>query len=966
MSGSCRIAILLALPLLAGPSPAGQEASPWSDAGTSLRQIEDDWLRADALRANPPAVPGGGVKKVSPEQDAAGGVDGVRNGAWGFHTAEEENPWWQVDLDRPAALAKAVLYNRCDTTASRTARIRVLLSADGKEFRQVYQHDGTTFFGHNGGNPLAVNLKGETARFVRLQLPGRSYFHLDEVEIYPSDGKENIARGRPATQSSTSQWSAEHAASPTGGAAFPIAQMIDRGLSLAEDLRARGVPVEDDVRALRQIAGRLDAKSPEEVRRRLHLDAHGAVRRLALRNPLLDFDTILFTKGAPTRFPHLSDQHYGWWSRPGGGIFMLRGFRTEKPTLRCLTAGWAPGSFVRPDLSYDGRKILFAYCRFYPHVPEHRDKARKSNLPEDSFYHVFELDLESGARRQLTRGRYDDFDARYLPDGDIVFLSTRKGTAVQCGKATTEATLRSDLPDSYVRCGGDNYRPVPVFTLHRMDAQGGNLRPISAFENFEWTPEVAADGRLLYTRWDYIDRFNGHFFSLWSTNPDGTNAQLVYGNYTVRPQAVMEARPIPDSSKLVFTASAHHSITGGSLCLLDRARGIEGLDPIVRITPEVPFPETEAWADTYYVNPWPLSEEHFLVAWSDRRLPPHCRVDDSPRNPPNATGLYLYDAFGNLNLLYRDPDLSSACPIPVRPRLRPPVVVDGVSWDGPQEGCFLVQDVHRGLEGVPRGAVRRIRVIGVPPKTQPHMNNPCLGVSKEDPGKFVLGTAPVEEDGSAFFRVPSGVSVFFQALDADGMALQTMRSLTYVWPSQTLSCVGCHESRDAAPPAAGPPPRAALREPSPLTPGPEGSWPLRFDRLVQPVLDRHCVSCHRLGGDNARAAAFDLTPAKAYASLLEYGDKDLHKLVFEKDRSLVGECAARKSRLMGLLTSEKRHEGVRLDPDSLERLATWMDVYAQRQGHYSNEQEEHLLELRRKMAPLLSRRGGGGDAPAPR
>ena len=172
-----------------------------------------------------------------------------------------------------------------------------------------------------------------------------------------------------------------------------------------------------------------------------------------------------------------------------------------------------------------------------------------------------------------------------------------------------------------------------------MDADGGNLRPISAFENFEWTPTVANDGRILYTRWDYIDRFNGNFFSLWSTNPDGTNPQLVYGNYTARPQVKFEARAIPGSQKLILTAGAHHSIIGGSLVLLDRSRGTEEAAPIVRLTPEVPFPETEASVDSYYANPYPLSEEHYLVAWSDRKLPPHCRVDGTEQNPVNATGL---------------------------------------------------------------------------------------------------------------------------------------------------------------------------------------------------------------------------------------------------------------------------------------------------------------------------------------
>jgi hypothetical protein len=579
------------------------------------------------------------------------------------------------------------------------------------------------------------------------------------------------------------------------------------------------------------------------------------------------------------------------------------------------------------------------------------------------------MNLDGSGVRRLTRGRYDDFDARYLPSGQIVFLSTRKGVFLQTSKANTAATQRADLPDSYVRCGGDNYRPVPVFTLHAMDADGKNLRPISAFENFEWTPAVANDGRILYTRWDYIDRFNGPFFSLWSTNPDGTNPQLVYGNYTVRPQVLSEAVPIPNSQRILCTASAHHSILGGSLCLLDRTRGTEEAAPLVRLTPEVPFPETEAWADHYYANPWPLSEEFFLVGWADRRLPPHSRVETQDQNPVNALGLYLYDAFGNQELLYRDPDISSGNPIPVRPRPKPPVYA-GVAADGrrgghaflPVEaGGFLLQDVYRGLEGIPRGTVKRLRIVAVPPKVQPHMNSPSIGVSAEDPGKYVLGTVPVEPDGSAHFRVPSGIPLFFQAMDERGLAVQTMRTLTYVQPGQTLACVGCHESRELAPPVQKVP-LAATRGPSRIALGPPGSWPLRFDRLVQPVLDRHCVQCHdpkgaQTGGQAflpaARASKLDLTAARSYQSLISFGGEDLKKLAFERDRSIPGKGTAANSKLYRLLTQAGGHEGVRLDPESLSRLVTWMDTYAQRQGHFSDAQEQELEKARETWGELF-------------
>ncbi len=879
----------------------------------------------------------------------------MKNGGWGFHTADEANPWWRVDLGRSMAIDRLLVFNRCDGCASRAANLLVLVSDDDRMWRQVFQNPGVVFYGHSDKKPLVVKLSGIKARYVRLQLPGKSYFHLDEVEIYPVGDRRNAALGRPATQSSVSEWSVAHGESATRPAAYSTAKAIQRGLRLAEDLGRRGVSVAAEVQRLRQIGEQLRQLPPgvpNESQQRLFLEARGAVRDLALRNPLLDFDKILFVKQAPGRFPHMSDQFYGWWSRPGGGVFLLEAFKSKEPKVRCLTADMPDGSFMRPELSYDGKKVLFAYCKYYAKLADEPNKASKSNVPEDAFYHLFETSLDGGPRRQLTRGRYDDFNGVYLPDGNIIFLSTRKGMSIQCSKANTAATVAADLPDSYVRCGGDNYRPVPVFTLHGMDAGGENLRPLSAFENFEYTPSVANDGRILYTRWDYIDRFNGNFFSLWSTNPDGTNAQLVYGNYTARPQVKFEARAIPHSQKLVVTAGAHHSNIGGSLILVDRSRGMEEAMPIVRLTPDTPFPETETSVDFYYANPYPLSEEHYLVAWSDRKLPPHCRVDGTEQNPINATGLYLYDAFGNLNLLYRDPQISSGCPIPVRARPRPHAYASTVQWDGQQEGNILLQNVYEGMPGVAQGTVKRLRVVGVPPKTQPYMNQPNIGVSGEDPAKYVLGTVPVEADGSAYFRVPSGVSLFFQALDARGLAVQTMRSLTYVQPQQTLSCIGCHESRETAPSTAQFP-VALSRGPSKLTLGPAGSWPLRFDQLVQPVLDRSCVACHKPGSKDREAAQLDLTTPKSYENLLNFGGKDLYNLVRERDRSLVGETPARKSKLYALLTAEKGHAGVRLDAGDLQRLITWMDVYGHRQGHYDATQEKALEQFREKLSPML-------------
>lgn len=949
---------LLTLSLLMCLSAASAEV-PGEKAALSPQQIESEWLSPEALRQVSYALDGQ-ARKATPEKDAIGGCDGIKNGAYGFHTDWENGPWWQVDLGHRTVLDRVLLYNRCDgASADLNSKIRVLVSDDGRDFKLAYDYHGPKFLGQPDHKPLVVALKGAQARYVRLQKSEPGRFYLDEVEVFAVGGARNVALGQPAMQSSVSQWSVTHEG------VFPrpdkevTANVIARGLRLAEQLQRAGAdadPLAEKLRRIGEQLRQLPANAEQAAWRRLYLEARWTVRSLALRNPLLDFDSILFVKSAPSQFPHMSDQHYGWWSRPGGGVFILEHFKQPKPKLRCLTSDMPEGSYLWPDLSYDGQKILFAYCRYDPHVAGIADKLKKAEIPEDAFYHLFEMNLDGSGRRQLTRGRYDDFDGRYLPNGEIIFLSTRKGRSLQVSQTNTEATLKVDLPDSYVRCGGDNFRPVSNYSLHRMDARGGNLRPISAFESFEYAPSVADDGRILYTRWDYIDRFNGDGFSLWSANPDGTNPQLVYGNFTSRPQVKLEGRSIPGSSKIIFTGAAHHSITGGTLLLLDRNRGTEGLDPLTRLTPEVPFPETEAWGETYYANPLPLSEEYYLVGWSNRKLPPHGFYPDPQQNPVNAMGLYLYDAFGNLTPLYRDPALSCGNPIPVRPRPKPPVRADSYAWGqapDPQEGLFLLQDVYQGLPGIARGTVKQLRIIAVCPKTQPQMNTPMLGVSSEEPGKYLLGAVPVEEDGSAYFRVPSGIPLFFQALDREGLAIQTMRSLTYVWPKQTLACIGCHESRQVAPPTTSRFALAAQKPPSKITPGPEGTWPLRFDRLVQPVLNQSCIRCHRPGSADAKAARFDLTAARAYENLLSFDHKNLYQLTYERVQSIAGQCPARNSSLLAMLRDVKGHQGLHLDGASLNRLATWMDLYAQRQGSFCAEQEKELESLKQKLKPLL-------------
>lgn len=928
---------------------------PTSQSGIQViitqQDLEQDYLRQVELREWSAAT----RRAATTADDARGACDGIKDGKWGFHTERELRPWWQVDLGSQYCVESIVVYNRCDTVASRAARLQVLISSDARQWTQVYQHDGTVFYGFTDGRPLRIILNKSPARFVRVQLPDTEYLHLDEVEVYAEEGGQvrNVALYKAADQSSLSMWSRWHPEGVPQARCYPVRKAVERGLALAEELlQLASVGPEgrrmiaQQTEKLRQIA--VQARSPDaadqSVSRELYLQACLASRRIALLNPLLNFESLVFVKRKPPVFHHMSDQHYGWWCRPDGGLYILEGWKTDSPRLRCLTARLPSGSVIRPDVSYDGKRILFSYARYYPELHTHPNKLDKNNVPEDAFYHVYEVNSDGTGLRRLTYGKFDDIDARYLPDGRIVFLSTRRGVATQVLPGGRTAAINSPQPDCYVRCGGGPERPVAVYTLHVMNGDGTDIRPISAFESFEWHPCVDFSGRILYARWDYVDRHNQPFMGLWSTLPDGTGVQAVYGNFTWNPLSVFEARPVPGSHKIVFTASAHHSITGGSLVLLDPRQGTDDEAPLTRLTPEVCFPESEGWPAHYYANPYPLSERFFLVSWSDKPLADHGgQMDDA------GPGLYLYDAFGNLHLIYRDPEIGCECPLPLAPRPRPPAVASGSQALARDTATCVIADVYAGMPMVARGAVKKLRIVGLPVKTHPTMNYPELGLTHEDPGKFVLGTVPVEPDGSAYFRVPAGISVFFQALDERGMALRTMRSAVYFQPGQTASCIGCHESRQMAPPSKT---IAALRkEPQPIQPGPVGSWPLDYNELVQPVLDRHCVRCHNPSGEGK---IWDLSAGQSWETLVRYGKPSLADLVLEgyrRGRSLPGEGLAARAPLVSLLA--KGHYQVALQAEDWERLIIWMDLYGQKRGYFDDRQYQELVNLREQLRGVL-------------
>ncbi|MEI6786791.1 MAG: hypothetical protein WCQ21_38445, partial [Verrucomicrobiota bacterium] len=510
-------------------------------------------------------------------------------------------------------------------------------------------------------------------------------------------------------------------------------------------------------------------------------------------------------------------------------------------------------------------------------------------------------------------------------DGGIAFCSTRRR--------------------GYSRCFGPNFsRRWHSYTLHRMDDDGANLRALSVNDVSEWFPTVGHDGRILFARWDYIDRDAVTHQNLWAMRPDGGNPVALWGNASPQPHCTFQAKPIPGSNKIVFIASAHHALTAGPVCVLDPAVAPNGLEAVERITPG-PLPEVESMRiPEYYESPWPLSEKYFLVAYSAEPLRFEGEHLRDP-NPDHALGIYLLDAAGNRELIFRDSRIGSTSPIPLAPRPLPPVLSSTLAAEPSAAGEMLITDIYQGLGGVPRGTIQQLRVIQILPKTTWLANQPLVGFAGEENARAILGTVPVERDGSARFLVPSHKPVLFQALDKDGFAVQTMRSTTSVQPGERTACVGCHEHRMTAAASAAMP-LALRRPPSVLDPGELGGSPFSFVRLVQPVLDRHCVRCH---GGKKTEKGINLTDApwegftRSYWALCgKPGDFDDLKTNPEHAAAALvprfgmrnqiqttpsgGRYGALGSRLIKMLRAG--HQELKLPDADVRRLAAWVDCNA--------------------------------------
>jgi hypothetical protein len=886
--------------------------------------VSDDWVRQ--------AVTQDKNKPLTAEDDAAGGCDGVKDGKAGFHTQKGQNPWWQVDLGSAAKIGRIVIWNRTQTAPAtqRARRLVVWFSADGKKWDEIYRHDGALFYGFSGGKPLTISASGKSARFVRVGLADNEYFHLDEVEVFAAENpKKNLALDRPATQSSISKWSTPRKKAISKSFRDAAREALKLATATRTLMAGSDRIASYDI-ALAGLQKRFDKVVGDTEFRKLYIEIRRLRRKLILSHPALDFERLLINKRPPPNaHAHMCEQYLGRNSAAGPGLVILDSWKNN-PRQTVLLKGKLPkGSVLHPDLSFDAKRVLFSFCDHtvvngdnvtIPTQGSIRKRYNYQKIGARPFL-IYEASIDGKNVRQLTgtasdpmKTAYDratvlveDLDPCYLPGGGFVFTSTRN--------------------QSFGRCHGGVYKPA--FLLYRADANGSDIRPISFAEANEWDPSVLPDGRIIYTRWDYINRHNTWFQSLWVTNPDGTGTAHYYGNYTKNPCVIAEARAIPGTRKVVATAAAHHFVTGGSVILVDPMKGQDGLGPLTRITPEVKFPETEGWGGKgCFATPYPLSEELFLAAYSPEPINYGVRPSDA------AFGIYLVDSLGGRELIHRDPNVSSFTPIPVRSTPKPRAIPSLLPppGKGPATGTCYIQDIYRSTQPITKGSIQSLRINRI--HDQPTARFTLRSRARQEVVKSVIGVVPVEQDGSVGFSVPANVGFQLQALDKNGMAVMTMRSLMYVRPGETVSCVGCHEPRGKAPYPGAAKKSVTIHAPRPV-PGAVYEGGFSFDRTVQPVLDRHCIGCHGL--KTKPEAGLNLLAGRAYLSLTK--PKGLVAIALSNHETFSSkpkDYFAHAGRLAKLLLKGKMgNQQINIPRDDLERIITWLDLNAQQYGDYS-------------------------------
>ena len=692
-----------------------------------------------------------------------------------------------------------------------------------------------------------------------------------------------------------------------GGGAYRLHLLryspLDRVLTLFDALiaraAARGLSVSaerDELKRLRTRQATLLAGPPDlAAERQAFFDARVARRRLFFREPALEpLGRVLFCKRHAFEPSHnysvLLDSRY----RGGGGLYTLTVPRRDgrlEPAEAKLARLFDSGEGIarNPMADFDLEWIYFAWRR----------------SAADS-YHLFRIRPDGSGLEQLTRGPSHDFFPCPLPDGGIAFMSTRVKARYLC------------------------WRPQ-AFVLYRMEPDGSGLRQLSFANLSEWAPSVTRDGRILWTRSEYVDKGADFSHTLWTIRPDGTQPRLVFGNTIIQPNGYANGREVPGTNEVCCVLISHFGDLNGPVALLDLDKGRFNPDAIRSLTPEVPWPGM--WPrEEYFREPVPVSRDHFLVSHA----------------PRDRAGLYVIDRYGNREVLHQDPRLGCMQPTLLRREPRPVTSPDLVAGQE-AKGHLVVTDVYRGIEdAVARGRVKYLRVAcevkgdlerlpdGSCRHDHPDFQKWYAAPTDRVRGpygwpsyvaKASLGLVPVEPDGSASFTAPAGKVLYFQALDADFNELQRMRSVVQLQPGETRSCIGCHENRSEAPPVQVP--VAFQHPPRELQAPPWGTEPFDYQKVVQPIWDAHCVRCH----DGAHKRKIDLTGhldadriPTSYKTLIRQGLVHL----FDYGYNSGGNAKAApltfgvlKSKLVKTL--EGGHSRVKLSQDEMRAVKCWID-----------------------------------------
>jgi len=526
----------------------------------------------------------------------------------------------------------------------------------------------------------------------------------------------------------------------------------------------------------------------------------------------LGFDSLIVIQRHPLNTSHVYTYHAEGF-RGGGGLYRLTlGEGKGEGKLKPLVDA-AGGQILDCNVSYDGKKLLFSW--------------RKS---AGERYQIFRMNVDGTDLTPITDGSSHDMNACWMPDGGIAFLSDRKPAFAYCWVTTS-----------------------PI--LYRCDGDGGNVVRLSANYLNDFTPSVMADGRILYSRWEYVDRPAIPIQSLWTMNGDGTGVSGFFGNRVLSPATFMEARQIPGTGTVLCVLTSHNGPCRGAIGIVDPAKGANAQAGITNLTPEVKIGLVDRGSGNSvrgpYESPYPIDGEFFLAS--------------------RGGEIILRDYAGTQEVIV----LGKSGPMgfynaqPVRPSHRPMVRrFTPPSDDADPWATMLVQDVYVGLSPqVKRGEIARIAVVqeiekSVRAETRRRafgFQFPVVSCGATYSPKKVWGFAKVESDGSANFKVPARVPIYFMAIDARGRALQRMRTHTHLMPNESQSCVGCHADRNSVVAAGGPRPIAARRGPQPLETPEWGVRGFSYAHIVQPVLDAHCVKCHTGG---APAGGLDLSGDK--------------------------------------------------------------------------------------------------------